>query len=948
MKKVLRTRGLKLVMLTFIVTTLFFGAVANDAVAGSAKVYISTNRSILRADLDGSNLENASDAQPLFPKLILLVDESQALQLDTADGKMYWLEKGSLRIRRSKIDTSNTQTLLDAGDGLAGLEGMALDLINRKIYWTNGSKILRANMDPEGNGAAGSRDDIELLYVALADIRGIALDVAGGMMYWVESATNRSQKIQRANLELQGADTPSARTDIENMLTLSAFGTEGLNQLALDLTPGAEKIYYSVSISAIPFANGRIERADLTLGFPLTREPLTAFEASAPKEIALDLEAGEMYWSEPDAGRFRKANLDGTNVQELATGIDTPRGIALDLNGQPEFDGTLADNTNQTASDQSGAGAVTKTTADGKVVLVTDPNGISNPDDLPENQMSGGNVVVYERNLNGDLVEVAILNAGIDIEQAAEFGADADISPDGTFIVIGTPREDCLVEGNSIPDCGAVYTYARQTDGTWLPEAKIVSSVTATPPVGIGLGDQFGGAVATTNNTALICSTGPVADCDVIDGVRSTQPIPISKELDSVGLSVNIENIQASEASIKDADIAEEVSEFSRSQILIQSSTSMLAQANTQPQGALLLLNSPWALNAIISSPNGDIDDGFGSSVSISDGRFVIGASNDDTPVIAGDPIVAGSGSAFVYKIEEFPVLEAKIKSNVPTENGQFGTSVALLDQQLLVGSPGAEQAVLFTGNGPWTQQNVFLPATPLVGGEFGASVALSENFAVVGEPATTTTTSGSADAFVLADSDGDGISDGADNCPDIANPDQNDTDGDGIGDLCDSCPLDIENDADADGFCEIDDNCPTIANSDQSDSDMDGLGNVCDFDTDNDGVDDNNDNCPLEPNPGQEDSDGDGTGDMCDTDADDDGVLDGEDPCLFTPIGEIANFDGCAISQLCPCDSAWKNHGAYVKCVSHASKDFVSDGLITNNEKGEIVSDAAQSSCGK
>ena len=51
-----------------------------------------------------------------------------------------------------------------------------------------------------------------------------------------------------------------------------------------------------------------------------------------------------------------------------------------------------------------------------------------------------------------------------------------------------------------------------------------------------------------------------------------------------------IENIQASEASISDADIAEEVTSFTRAQILSQAATAMLAQANVLPQNALALL----------------------------------------------------------------------------------------------------------------------------------------------------------------------------------------------------------------------------------------------------------------------------------------------------------------------------------------------------------------------
>ena len=51
-----------------------------------------------------------------------------------------------------------------------------------------------------------------------------------------------------------------------------------------------------------------------------------------------------------------------------------------------------------------------------------------------------------------------------------------------------------------------------------------------------------------------------------------------------------IQNIQASESSIRDADVAEEVSEFTRAQILTQAATAVLVQANAIPQTALSLL----------------------------------------------------------------------------------------------------------------------------------------------------------------------------------------------------------------------------------------------------------------------------------------------------------------------------------------------------------------------
>lgn len=55
--------------------------------------------------------------------------------------------------------------------------------------------------------------------------------------------------------------------------------------------------------------------------------------------------------------------------------------------------------------------------------------------------------------------------------------------------------------------------------------------------------------------------------------------------------SNSIENNTNSEATLRDADIAAEVTNYTRSQVLSQASTVMLTQANTTPQQALLLLN---------------------------------------------------------------------------------------------------------------------------------------------------------------------------------------------------------------------------------------------------------------------------------------------------------------------------------------------------------------------
>jgi hypothetical protein len=95
-------------------------------------------------------------------------------------------------------------------------------------------------------------------------------------------------------------------------------------------------------------------------------------------------------------------------------------------------------------------------------------------------------------------------------------------------------------------------------------------------------------------------------------------------------------------------------------------------------------------------------------------------------------------------------------------------------------------------------------------------------------------------------DSDGDGLANTADNCPQVWNPDQGNLDGDKVGDACDVCVLVPDattcakagpDDTDGDGVPNATDNCKSKPNADQLDGDSDGRGDLCDP-------------CPDKPNP--------------------------------------------------------------------------------------------------
>jgi len=72
--------------------------------------------------------------------------------------------------------------------------------------------------------------------------------------------------------------------------------------------------------------------------------------------------------------------------------------------------------------------------------------------------------------------------------------------------------------------------------------------------------------------------------------VRITARFKAGSDAAIQNLTVTAENFTAAASRIRDADIAQETSLFTRNQILTQSGIAILAQANALPQQALALL----------------------------------------------------------------------------------------------------------------------------------------------------------------------------------------------------------------------------------------------------------------------------------------------------------------------------------------------------------------------
>ena len=253
---------------------------------------------IQRVNLDGSNVEDLITRNLNYP---------WGIALDIADDKIYWTDRSPSRIRRADLDGSNVEDLIT--QGLNSPVHITLDIAGGKMYWTDPGtgKIQRANLD-------GSNVE-DLVTRGLDDPVYIALDIAGGKMYWTDSGTG---KIQRANLD---------GSNIEDLVTSGLDGPWGI---ALDVA--ASKMYWT------DWSTEKIQCASLD-GSNI-EDLITRSSLDTPGDIALDVAGGKMYWTHTDwnpttqefsNGKIQRANLDGTNIQTVITGLDVPDGIALAL-----------------------------------------------------------------------------------------------------------------------------------------------------------------------------------------------------------------------------------------------------------------------------------------------------------------------------------------------------------------------------------------------------------------------------------------------------------------------------------------------------------------------------------------------------------------------------------------------------------------------------------------
>ncbi|MCB1583556.1 MAG: FG-GAP repeat protein, partial [Xanthomonadales bacterium] len=146
-------------------------------------------------------------------------------------------------------------------------------------------------------------------------------------------------------------------------------------------------------------------------------------------------------------------------------------------------------------------------------------------------------------------------------------------------------------------------------------------------------------------------------------------------------------------------------------------------------------VNGQWQLITKLLPEDGSVNDRFGYSVSLSGDRALIGAYTDSQEEIK-------SGAAYVFELENGDWVQvSKLKAADPRFSAYFGRSVSLSGSRALIGAfrdgeAGANAGAAYVFeliNGQWEETEKLIASTTNIGDYFGGSVSLDDDQALIG-----------------------------------------------------------------------------------------------------------------------------------------------------------------------------------------------------------------------
>ena len=219
------------------------------------------------------------------------------------------------------------------------------------------------------------------------------------------------------------------------------------------------------------------------------------------------------------------------------------------------------------------------------------------------------------RNANDGMSLVNVTEGALNEQSSILIRLRELASQAATGTVGSTERATIQLEFSALRDELTRIAETTEFNGIGLIDGNLASSVANTSHTLIQIGidstsnsrldlNSTLGLDAVTSSTLGIASLSVTASAEALTALATieTAIASVTQARGKVGavqnrlqrsvsaLSISAENLQAAESSIRDADIAHEIAQLTRNQILVQTSTAMVGQSNLIPQSVLQLL----------------------------------------------------------------------------------------------------------------------------------------------------------------------------------------------------------------------------------------------------------------------------------------------------------------------------------------------------------------------